>query len=146
MEGIVLIFVFFRACLKTDFPHWLLVDLVQAIEPLHQILKSLIKFRIHGTNFLFKFFMFAQQIPIASKGSHDLDIDMESSNAIRIGIRNSRMILNEVYFWTDTIKDWKLLLKEDKVKQLVVESWRTLVEVISVCEDTDRGKDLLGIT
>ncbi len=53
---------------------------------------------------------------------------MESFNAMSKGIRNSKMFLNEVYFWTDTIKDWKLLLKEDKVKQVVIESWRTLVE------------------
>ena len=28
--------------------------------------------------------------------------------------RNSRMEFDLVYFWTDTIKDWKHLLKQDK--------------------------------
>ncbi len=35
-------------------------------------------------------------------------------------IRNSRMDLNEVYFWTDTIKDWKKLLIQDKYKELII--------------------------
>ena len=26
---------------------------------------------------------------------------------MKYGIRNSKMLLGEVYFWTDTIKDWK---------------------------------------
>src|ERR1700751_2338095 len=41
--------------------------------------------------------------------------------------RNSRMNLDEVYFWTDTIKDWKHLLKQDKYKQLVIDTLRDLV-------------------
>jgi putative transposase len=39
--------------------------------------------------------------------------------------RNSRM---EVYFWTDTIKDWKHLLKQDKYKNVIISSWQELVE------------------
>jgi REP element-mobilizing transposase RayT len=35
-------------------------------------------------------------------------------------IRNSRMTLHDVYFWTDTIKDWKHLLKKDKYKELII--------------------------
>ena len=35
--------------------------------------------------------------------------------------RNSRMSLNEAYFWTDTIKDWKHLLKPDKYKEFIIE-------------------------
>ncbi len=35
--------------------------------------------------------------------------------------RNSRMSLNEGYFWTDTIKDWKHLLKPNKYKELIIE-------------------------
>jgi putative transposase len=44
------------------------------------------------------------------------------------GTCNSRMFLNEVYFWTDTIKDWKLLLAHDEFKQIIIESWQTLVQ------------------
>ena len=36
--------------------------------------------------------------------------------------RISQMDLLEVYFWTDTIKDWKNLLKKDKYKELIIES------------------------
>lgn len=35
--------------------------------------------------------------------------------------RNSHMDLQEVYFWTDTIKDWKKLLKKNKYKALIIE-------------------------
>ena len=41
--------------------------------------------------------------------------------------RNSRMNFDEVYFWTDTIKDWKHLLKQDKYKELIISSWQELV-------------------
>jgi putative transposase len=41
--------------------------------------------------------------------------------------RNSRMLLGEVYFWTDTIKDWKHLLKQDKYKQLIIDTLKELV-------------------
>ena len=33
--------------------------------------------------------------------------------------RNSRMQFGHVYFWTDTIKDWRKLLKPDKCKELI---------------------------
>jgi REP element-mobilizing transposase RayT len=42
--------------------------------------------------------------------------------------RNSRMEFDQVYFWTDTIKDWKLLLKQDKYKALIISSWQELVK------------------
>jgi len=42
--------------------------------------------------------------------------------------RNSSLEFDEVYFWTDTIKDWKNLLKKDKYKQLVIEVWKDLVD------------------
>jgi putative transposase len=42
--------------------------------------------------------------------------------------RNSRMDFDEVYFWTDTIKDWKYLLKQDKYKSLIMSSWQELSE------------------
>ena len=41
-------------------------------------------------------------------------------------IRNSRMDLNEVYFWTDTIKDWKKLLEKDYYKELIIEQLQWL--------------------
>src|ERR1035437_8749486 len=41
-------------------------------------------------------------------------------------IRNSIMQLNEVYFWTDTIKDWIRLLQPDKYKQSIIDSWKWL--------------------
>ena len=47
---------------------------------------------------------------------------------MREGIRNSRMMLNEVYFWTDTIKDWNHLLASDKFKNIILQSWKFLVE------------------
>jgi REP element-mobilizing transposase RayT len=40
--------------------------------------------------------------------------------------RNSRMKLNEVYFWTNTIKDWKHLLKKSKYKHLIIEQLQWL--------------------
>lgn len=42
--------------------------------------------------------------------------------------RNSHMELNEVYFWTNTIKDWKYLLKKDKYKKVIIDQLRWLVE------------------
>ena len=53
---------------------------------------------------------------------------MESVTETKAGIRNSRMFLNEVYFWTDTIKDWKLLLANDTFKKIIIDSWLTLVK------------------
>src|SRR5438093_6154960 len=41
-------------------------------------------------------------------------------------IRNSAMKLGEVYFWTNTIKDWKTLLKPDKYKEIILDSLTTL--------------------
>lgn len=43
-------------------------------------------------------------------------------------IRNSRMFLNEIYFWTNTIKDWKPLLSQDKYKLQLIESLKELVK------------------
>jgi putative transposase len=41
--------------------------------------------------------------------------------------RNSCMEFGEIYFWTDTIKDWKRLLKSDKYKEIIISSWQELV-------------------
>ena len=47
---------------------------------------------------------------------------------MKYGTRKSRMSLNEIYFWTDTIKDWRKLLEEDKFKEIIIECWRKLVK------------------
>jgi hypothetical protein len=41
-------------------------------------------------------------------------------------VRNSRMSLGEIYFWTNTIKDWKHLLKKDLYKELIIEQLQWL--------------------
>jgi putative transposase len=42
--------------------------------------------------------------------------------------RNSIMALHEVYFWTDTIKDWKHLLQQDKYKNTIIDSLKWLTD------------------
>ena len=42
--------------------------------------------------------------------------------------RNSRLELNQVYFWTDTIYRWKNLIKPEKYKALIISELRQLVE------------------
>lgn len=42
--------------------------------------------------------------------------------------RVSQMNLQEVYFWTDTIKDWKVLLKQDKYKEYIIDVMKRQVE------------------
>ena len=42
--------------------------------------------------------------------------------------RNSRMELGEVYFWTNTIKGWKHLLKPDHFKLIIMHQLQWLVE------------------
>ena len=41
--------------------------------------------------------------------------------------RNSIMLLDEVYFWTATIKNWKTLLADDEFKQTIIYSLKELV-------------------
>jgi len=43
-------------------------------------------------------------------------------------IRNSRMDLNEVYFWTTTVLDWRKLLDDESYKRLVLGLLKTMVE------------------
>ena len=50
-----------------------------------------------------------------------------TENEIKCGIRNSKMLLNKVYFWTDTIKNWKDLLRDDLCKIMILNCWRELV-------------------
>ena len=52
---------------------------------------------------------------------------MEVNKEIK-GTRNSIMSLGEIYFWTDTIHDWKPLLQSDKHKSVIIESLHHLVE------------------
>ncbi|WP_157280182.1 hypothetical protein [Pedobacter borealis] len=47
--------------------------------------------------------------------------------------RNSKMLLDEVYFWTDTIKDWKKIFSINKYKIIVIDT------IPSVCVPTDRN-------
>jgi putative transposase len=51
-----------------------------------------------------------------------------TSNEMKRGIRKSRMQLKEVYFWTDTIKEWRSLLEGDQFKETIMECWRDLVK------------------
>ncbi len=49
------------------------------------------------------------------------------------GVRKSHQSLNEVYFWTSVIKDWKHLLKEDesdshRMKKIRMESFEWLIK------------------
>jgi len=44
------------------------------------------------------------------------------------GVRKSHQSLNEVYFWTSVIKDWRHLLKEDAMKKIIMESFQWLVQ------------------
>src|SRR6187551_2687446 len=41
-------------------------------------------------------------------------------------IRKSHMDLEEIYFWTDTIKDWKSLLKKDYYKEVIIKELQKL--------------------
>ncbi|GGI22987.1 transposase [Pedobacter mendelii] len=42
--------------------------------------------------------------------------------------RNSKMIEGEVYFWTDTIKDWYCVFENPLYKQVVLNTMKELVE------------------
>ena len=41
--------------------------------------------------------------------------------------RNSTMGFDQVYFWTNTIHDWKRLLTPDKYKHIIIDCWQELV-------------------
>jgi hypothetical protein len=53
-------------------------------------------------------------------------VEVSIETEMKYGIRNSKMFLNEVYFWTDTINHWKDLLKNELYKN-VIDCWRELV-------------------
>ena len=44
------------------------------------------------------------------------------------GERKSHQSLNEVYFRTSVIKDWKHLLRDDEMKMIIIESFQWLVK------------------
>lgn len=44
------------------------------------------------------------------------------------GVRKSHQSLNEIYFWTSVIKDWKHLIKTDEMKMIIVQSLQWLVQ------------------
>lgn len=44
------------------------------------------------------------------------------------GKRKSYQSINEVYFWTSVIKDWKHLLKKDEMKMIIIQSFQWLVQ------------------
>ena len=44
------------------------------------------------------------------------------------GERKSHQNLNEIYFWTTVIKDWKHLLATDDMKAIITESFQWLVQ------------------
>ncbi len=44
------------------------------------------------------------------------------------GERKSHQSLNEVYFWTSVIKDWKHLLQNDVMKMIIVKTLQWLVQ------------------
>lgn len=44
------------------------------------------------------------------------------------GVRKSHQSLNDAYFWTSVIKDWKHLLMEDEMKMIIMESFQWLVQ------------------
>jgi len=46
----------------------------------------------------------------------------------KYGIRSSKMIIGDVYFWTDTIKDWNKLLAGDHFKTIITDCWLELVK------------------
>jgi REP element-mobilizing transposase RayT len=41
--------------------------------------------------------------------------------------RNSHMEYDQVYFWTNTVKDWKKLFKNDQYKRMILDSFEELV-------------------
>ena len=50
------------------------------------------------------------------------------------GHRNSYTELNEVYFWTITIKEWIHLLKDDEYKMIIIDSlqWLCVKELVKI--------------
>ena len=44
-----------------------------------------------------------------------------------VEVRNSFMKLKEIYFWTATIIDWRKLLFEDEMKQVIINSLQNLI-------------------
>jgi len=49
-------------------------------------------------------------------------------NEMKYGMRSSKLLLSEVYFWTDTIKGWKHLLENNHYKNIIINRWRVLAK------------------
>lgn len=52
---------------------------------------------------------------------------------MNFSIRNSQMELGSVYFWTDTVKDWKHAFREEKHINTILSSLKYLVERKKIC-------------
>ena len=52
------------------------------------------------------------------------DLDLKE---LKYGSPASRMELNEIYFWTDTILDWNPLLSNNWFKSIIIKSWQHLI-------------------
>ena len=52
---------------------------------------------------------------------------MMTQSEMKYGQHNSKLLLDEVYFWTDTIKDWHKLLDDDFNKYVIIDCWRNLI-------------------
>lgn len=48
-------------------------------------------------------------------------------NEMKYGTRKSSMSLNEIYFWTDTTKNWQELLNDDRFKKIIIHCLQELV-------------------
>jgi len=49
-------------------------------------------------------------------------------NEMKYGTRKSLMSLHEIYFWTDTIKNWQELLGDDRFKEIIIHCLQELVK------------------
>jgi len=51
-----------------------------------------------------------------------------TQNEMTYGQRKSAVLINEVYFWTDTFKDWNKFLEDDFYKRIIINCWRNLIQ------------------
>lgn len=51
-----------------------------------------------------------------------------TQNEMKYGHCKSEVLLNEVYFWTDTFKDWNKFLEDDFYKRIIINCWRNLIQ------------------
>jgi REP element-mobilizing transposase RayT len=55
-------------------------------------------------------------------------MNIPAINEMKYGQRKSLMSLYEIYFWTDTIKDWRELLGDDRFKEIIIDCWQELLK------------------